>query len=285
MNIENYKVTGKHKIKLADFKTNDTGNFEKSGDVTSIISKNMSEFSEYQDRFFAEAKEALLIVFQAMDAAGKDSAIKNVMSGVNPQGINVYSFKQPSAEERSHDYLWRAIKVLPARGKIAIFNRSYYETVLVEKVHKDYLELNLPDRCKTEDTIEKRYNHIKNFENYLWENGTTIIKFFLHVSENTQRKRFLERIEKKDKNWKFSASDLLERSHWDEYQQAFETAINKTSTSVCPWYIIPADKKWYSRAVISEVLLGIMKTMNPQYPTVPDDHEAALAECRKLLSK
>lgn len=285
MDIAKYKVTGKRKINLADFKTNDAGEMKRSKEIEELTEKNKNEFSEFQDKFFAEAKGALLIIIQAMDAAGKDGAIKHVMSGINPQGVNVHSFKQPSAEERSHDYLWRAIKVLPPRGKIAIFNRSYYETVLIEKVHKDYLYLNLPDRCKTDDTIEKRYGHIRDFERYLWDNGTTIVKLFLHLSEETQRKRFLKRIEEKDKNWKFSASDLQERKYWKEYQKAFETAINETSTDVSPWYVIPADKKWYSRLVISEILLDVIKKMDPRYPVVPEGHEAALEECRKLLTE
>jgi PPK2 family polyphosphate:nucleotide phosphotransferase len=285
MNIKKYKVTGEDKISLSDFDTGDTGGFNSSDDVKEMMKDNIAEIAKLQDKLYAEGKTGLLIIFQAMDAAGKDSAIKHVMSGVNPQGVEVVSFKQPSTEELSHDYLWRAAKVLPARGKIAIFNRSYYEDVLVVKVHKLYENMNLPDRCKGKDIIEKRYDQIRNFEEYLWENGIVTVKFFLHLSKGTQLKRFLERIDNKDKHWKFSDADVRERKYWDDYQEAYESAIEATASKNNPWYIVPADKKWYTRAVISSALLSVMKRLDPQYPVVTEEQVAALAESKRKLEE
>jgi PPK2 family polyphosphate:nucleotide phosphotransferase len=285
MNIKKYRVTGEDKFRLADFDTKDTGGFDSSADVKEMTEANVAEIAELQDRLYAEGKTGLLIIFQAMDAAGKDSAIKHVMSGINPQGVDVVSFKQPSAEELSHDYLWRAAKALPARGKIAIFNRSYYEDVLVVKVHKLYENINMPDRCKGKNIMEKRYGQIRNFEEYLWENGIVTVKFFLHLSRETQLKRFLERIDNRDKHWKFSDADVRERKHWDDYREAYQSAIEATAGKNCPWYIVPADKKWYTRAVISSVLLSVMKKLDPQYPVVTKEQEEALAESKKRLEE
>jgi len=283
MNVKKYKVTGENLFSLDEFDTGDTGGFGSSDDVKEMMKENIAEIAKFQDRLYAEGKTGLLIIFQAMDAAGKDSAIKHVMSGINPQGVEVVSFKQPSAEELSHDYLWRAAKVLPARGKIAIFNRSYYEDVLVVKVHKLYENMRMPDRCKGKGVIEKRYGQIRNFEDYLWENGIVTVKFFLHLSKETQMKRFLERIDNKNKNWKFSDADVRERKHWDEYQKAYQAAIEATASKNNPWHVIPADKKWYTRAAISSILLSVMKKLDPQYPVVTKEQEDALAESRKTL--
>jgi PPK2 family polyphosphate:nucleotide phosphotransferase len=255
MDIGKYEFTDERKFNIKRFNTSDTGEFSSKEDVQSLVEENHKLMEEYHDKLFAESKNGLLIIFQAMDAAGKDGAVKHIFSGLNPQGVDVYNFKQPSAEELSHDYLWRAHKVLPQRGKIAIFNRSYYEEVLIGKVHKLYKTQNLPDRCKRDDIFEKEYRQIKDFEEYMWENGITVLKFFLHISKDEQKKQFLERIEDKSKNWKFSKSDLLERKHWDEYQDAYEKAINATATGKCPWYVIPSDKKWYGRVLISEIVL------------------------------
>jgi len=285
MNVKKYKVTGENLFSLDEFDTGDTGGFNSSDDVKEMMKDNIAEIAKLQDKLYAEGKTGLLIIFQAMDAAGKDSAIKHVMSGVNPQGVEVVSFKQPSAEELSHDYLWRAAKVLPARGKIAIFNRSYYEDVLVVKVHKLYEKMNLPDRCKGKSIIEKRYAQIRNFEDYLWENGIVTVKFFLHLSKETQLKRFLDRIDNKDKNWKFSDADVRERKHWDDYQDAYQSAIEATASKNNPWHIVPADKKWYTRAVISSVLLSVMKKLDPQYPVVTKEQEEALAESKNKLTE
>jgi len=285
VDINKYKVTGKKGFDLDDFDTKDKGGFISVGDVQSAITQNVKKISALQAKLYAEGKVALLIIFQAMDAAGKDGAIKHVMSGINPQGVHVYSFKQPSAEELSHDYLWRAAKVLPERGKIAIFNRSYYEDVLIVKVHKLYEKLNLPDFCKNENTIENRYRQIRNFEDYLWENGIVTVKFFLHMSEETQRKRFLQRIDKKDKNWKFSEADINERGFWNDYQQAYKAAIEATATKNNPWYVVPADKKLYTRVVVSEILLDIMKTIDPQFPKISQEQENALTVYRQRLTE
>jgi len=247
------------------------------------VEQNVREISSLQSKLYADGKAALLVIFQAMDAAGKDSAIKQVMSGINPQGVKVFNFIQPSREELSHDYLWRAIKALPARGKIAIFNRSYYEDVLVVKVHQLYERLNILERCKTHDVIEKRYLQIRNFEDYLWENGIITVKFFLNLSKETQRKRFLERIDNKDKNWKFSDSDIKERQYWDKYQEAYQSAIEATATEKNPWHVVPADKKWFSRAVCSNILLNVMREINPQYPTINKEQEQMLEESRRKL--
>jgi len=285
VDINKCKVTGPEGSDLSAFPERCIKNDVSKKELRAKTRENTEKLSELQDKLYAEGKVGVLIIFQAMDAAGKDSAIKHVMSGVNPQGVNVHSFKQPSSEELSHDYLWRAVKVLPARGKIAIFNRSYYEDVLVVKVHKLYEKQLLPDRCKTEDTIEKRYKQIKDFEDYLWENGIITIKFFLHLSKKEQRKRFLKRIDRKDKNWKFSQGDLKEREFWDEYQAAYQAAISETATEKNPWYIVPADNKEYTRAVISEVLLDVMTSIDPRYPTVSEEQEAELLECKRRLTE
>ena len=285
MDIKKYKVTGPEGSDLSGFPERCIKNEVSKKELRAKTRENTEKLSGLQDMLYAEGKVGVLIIFQAMDAAGKDSAIKHVMSGVNPQGVNVHSFKQPSKEELAHDYLWRAVKVLPERGKIAIFNRSYYEDVLVVKVHKLYEKQTLPERCKAEDTIEKRYKQIKDFEDYLWENGIVTIKFFLHLSKTEQRKRFLKRIDRKDKNWKFSQGDLAEREYWDEYQAAYQAAIRETATEKNPWYIVPADKKEYTRAVISEVLLDVMSGIDPRYPTVSEEQEAELLECKRRLTE
>jgi PPK2 family polyphosphate:nucleotide phosphotransferase len=285
VNIKKYKVTGKKGFDFDGFDTKDKGKYNSAEDTQGIIAQNIETISELQAKLYAEGKVALLLIFQAMDAAGKDGVIKHVMSGINPQGVYVYSFKQPSAEELSHDYLWRAVKVLPERGKIAIFNRSYYEDVLIVKVHKLYEKLNIPDRCKGKKTIENRYRHIRNFEDYLFENGIVTVKFFLHMSEETQRKRFLQRIDEKDKNWKFSEADINERKFWDDYQKAYKSAIEATATKNNPWYVVPADRKWYTRVVVSEILLDVMKKINPQYPRISQEQEEALTGYRQKLTE
>lgn len=239
--------------------------------------------AELQDRLYAENKEAILIIFQAMDAAGKDGAIKHVISGINPQGVTVSNFKQPSSEELDHDYLWRAMRVLPARGDIGIFNRSYYEDVLVVKVHNLHETYQLPDRCKTDKLFKQRYQQINHFEKYLYQNGIRVVKIFLHLSKDEQKKRFLERIENPEKNWKFSQSDIEERTYWDDYQRAYEDAIRETSTKNAPWYIVPADKKWFARLLISQIIVNTLQEINPQYPELPAEKRALLGKCREQL--
>jgi len=285
MDINKYKVTEENRADLACFGHCSPELDLSKKELRSLMENNTKKISELQDKLYAEGKFGVLIIFQAMDAAGKDGAIKHVMSGVNPQGVNVISFKQPSSRELSHDYLWRAALALPPRGKIAIFNRSYYEDVLIVKVHKLYEKQLLPDRMKNEDIISQRYKHIRDFEDYLWENGILTVKFFLHVSKDEQLRRFLKRLDRKDKNWKFSHGDLTEREFWDDYQDAYKTAIQETATSRNPWYVVPADKKAYTRAVISEVLVDVMNAIDPRYPEVSEQQKSELEECKKQLIK
>lgn len=283
MCVKKYKFTGERKFDIHDFCTSDEREGKDKEDIQEQINKNLSQMKEYQDKLYAEGKNGILIIFQAMDAAGKDGAVNHVFSGLNPQGVDVCNFKQPSAEELAHDYLWRAHKNVPQRGKIAIFNRSYYEDVLVAKVHKLYKTQNLPDRCKEDGVIKERYSQIRDFEKYLWGNGITIVKFFLHISKEEQKKQFLQRIEDKSKNWKFSKSDMLEREYWDDYQNAYEKAINETATEECPWYVIPSDNRWYARALISEIIVKTMKKIDPQYPEISKEAEEDLQKCRQGL--
>lgn len=280
--LKSYVVKGDSKIKLKNFATkpDDSVNKEK---IIKKTNANLERMEAFQDRLYSEGREGLVLIFQAMDAAGKDSTIKNVMSGLNPQGIDVFSFKQPSAEELSHDFLWRASKNFPVRGKMAIFNRSYYEDVLVVRVHKLYENLKLPERCKHGDIIGKRYEDIKNFEKYQYNNGYRIIKFFLNVSKEEQKKRFLERIDLKIKNWKYSESDVKERAYWDDYMKAYEDAINATAAKNSPWYVIPADKKWFTRYLVSEAIVDVFKKIAPQYPVLPQAAQDNLQKDKELL--
>lgn len=280
--LKNFIVKGDSKIKLKNFATKPDSSVSKEK-IIKKTNANLEKMEAFQDRLYSEGKEGLVLVFQAMDAAGKDSTIKNVMSGLNPQGIDVFSFKQPSAEELAHDFMWRASKNFPARGKMAIFNRSYYEDVLVVKVHRLYENYKMPERCKQGDVIARRYEDIKNFEKYQYNNGYRIIKFFLNVSKEEQKKRFLERIDLKMKNWKFSASDVKERAYWNDYMRAYEDAINATATKNSPWYIIPADKKWYTRYLVSEAIVDVFKKIAPQYPTLPKAAQDNLQKDKELL--
>lgn len=280
--LKNFIVTGESKIKIRDYMTKPKDGISKEK-IIKKINLNLEKMESFQDKLYSEGKEGLVLIFQAMDAAGKDSTIKNVMSGLNPQGIDVYSFKQPSLEESAHSFMWRAAKKFPVRGKMAIFNRSYYEDVLVVKVHKLYENAKMPERCKHRDVIARRYEDIRNFEKYQYNNGYRIIKFFLNVSKEEQKKRFLERIDLKIKNWKFSASDVKERAYWDEYMKAYEMAINATAAKNSPWYIIPADKKWYARYLVSEAIVDVFKKIAPQYPTLPQSAQDNLHKDKELL--
>ena len=252
-----------------------------------MLADNKVELAEAQELLYADGRHSVLILFQAMDAAGKDGTIGHVMSGVNPQGCSVSSFKVPSAEEFSHTYLWRYSKALPARGMIGIFNRSYYEEVLVVKVHPAILDkANLPPEDVHKNIWKHRYEDINNFEQHLSRNGTTILKFFLNVSKEEQKKRFLERLDTPEKNWKFSSGDIVERGYWDDYMAAFEDAINATSTPWAPWYVIPADHKWAMRAAVSDIITTTIKDLPLEYPKLPEDEVARLAEAKaKLLAE
>lgn len=240
--------------------------------------------AEMQDKLWAQNQYALLMVLQALDAAGKDGTIKHVMSGVNPQGVDVYSFKAPSGEERDHDYMWRNFKVLPARGDIGIFNRSYYEEVLVVRVHPEILAgQQLPPALKDRDIWKRRFEEINNFEKYLVDNGIIVVKFFLYVSKEAQKKRFLKRTMLPEKNWKFSAADIKERAHWDDYIDAYEDMFNHTSTEWAPWYIVPADHKWFTRLAVAAVLYSTMKKLDLAYPTVSEQQKQALLVAKEEL--
>lgn len=248
------------------------------------LETGIQNLAEQQDKLYAQNTLALLINFQAMDAAGKDSTIKHVMSGVNPQGVQVKSFKVPSAEELDHDYLWRNFKELPNRGHIGIFNRSYYEEVLVVRVHREFLDRQqLPPHLKGEDIWKRRYEEINNFEKYLTDNGMVVLKFFLNVSKEEQKKRFLERIEDPEKNWKFSANDILERNYWDAYMDAYEEMFNGTSTPWAPWYIIPADHKWFTRLAVVSVINHTIEGMNLAYPKASAEQKAALQKAKEAM--
>ena len=248
--------------------------------------KHLGRLLELQDRFYAHHRESILMILQGMDAAGKDGLIKHVMSGINPAGCEVYSFKAPSTIELDHDYLWRTHVHTPERGRIGIFNRSYYEEVLVVRVHPEFLaNEKLPVGAEGDGKIwKKRYEDINVFERYLVRNGTHVVKFFLHLSKREQARRFLARIDDPAKNWKFSKADLAERGHWDAYQVAFQEMIRHTSTDAAPWYIIPADHKWFARTAVSAILAEVLRKIDPQYPTVTEAHRRELLEIRKQLA-
>lgn len=273
------------KFQFSKLDTSFTGEFPSKSDARKLLKQNINKMSELQDKLYAQDKYSLLIVFQAMDAAGKDSTIKHVMSGLNPQGTEVTSFKQPSATELDHGYLWRINKSLPERGRIGIFNRSHYEEVLVVRVHNLVQYQKLPDKFKNNKIWSLRYRQINDFEKYLYENGIIILKFFLHVSKDEQKKRFLKRIDDTSKNWKFSAADLKERELWNEYQNAYQEAISSTSKKYAPWYIIPADKKWFARLAVSQIIVDLMRRLKPSYPKLEKDKMDELLKAKEILLK
>ena len=284
LRLKHIMVPPGHKISLRkDYDPEFTAGFKDKKDARKKLEKNIAELAEYQDILYAQDTYALLLIFQAMDAAGKDGAIKHVMSGVNPQGCQVYSFKSPSAEELDHDYLWRTNKVMPERGRIGIFNRSYYEEVLVVRVHPELLDHQKIPPSARENIWKRRYDQINNMEKYLSENGVVILKFFLNVSKEEQKKRFLERIDRPEKNWKFSTADAKERAFWDNYQQAYEDCLNRTSTEWAPWFVVPADNKWFTRLTVSEIIVRTLKRLNLRYPEVSEERRQELLEIRKLL--
>jgi PPK2 family polyphosphate:nucleotide phosphotransferase len=248
------------------------------------LQMGIDRLAALQDKLYAQNTYGILIIFQAMDAAGKDSTIKHVMSGINPQGCQVYSFKTPSPEELDHDYLWRYARVLPERGRIGIFNRSYYEEVLIARVHPAILaNQQLPHRPKGDRIWAQRFQEMNQFEDYLTNNGIIILKFFLHLSKDEQKKRFLKRIDTPERNWKFSMSDIEERQYWDDYQHAYEDMFNHTSTEAAPWHIVPADRKWYTRLAVAEIINARLLELGLDYPTVSDEQKAALQAARTQL--
>src|SRR5690242_11831389 len=281
---ESYCITEGKKFRLKDFDTADTGEVKDKDHGQKILDARAGLLSNLQEKLYAQDRWALLLVFQAMDAAGKDGVVKHVMSGVNPQGCDVHSFKTPSAEELNHDYLWRAHSRIPERGKIGIFNRSYYEEVLVVRVHPTILEVQkLPNALITKHIWEQRYDDINAFERYLAHNGVIVRKFFLHVSEKEQRKRFLERLEDSKKDWKFSMADIKERGFWKDYQEAYEEMIQNTATKHAPWYVIPADNKWFTRLAVAGVILDALNELNLSFPDVDKSKRKELAAVRASL--
>lgn len=285
MNTEKYLVKEKKKLNLYDVPTSYHGKLEKKEVKEVLIPKNIEKMCEYHERLYAENKQALLIVLQAMDAAGKDSLIKHIMTGVNPQGTKVVSFKKPSENELDHDYLWRVAKKLPPRGEIGIFNRSHYEDVLVSRVHKLVLDQPFPKNLVTKDIWENRFEEINNFEEYLSNNGIKIVKFFLHVSKDEQKERLMERIDRPEKNWKFASSDITEREYFDDYMKAYADMLINTSTKKAPWYIVPADRKWFSRYLVSEVIVEKLKEMDPQFPELSKEELDSLGKWKKILEE
>ena len=285
--LKRYRIEhGKH-FRLKDHDPTDTHGLEElKVEADKLLEKGVQALSDLQDILAAQDRWALLLIFQAMDAAGKDGTIKHVMSGVNPQGVGVWSFKAPSSEELNHDYLWRSVKCLPPRGHIGIFNRSYYEEALVVRVHKEVLENEkIPQPLVTKNIWQERFEDMNNFESYLTRNGMVVLKFFLHLSKGEQKKRFLERLDTPEKNWKFSADDIKERRFWDDYQDAYEDVIRNTATEYAPWYVVPADHKWFTRLVVSHAVVDALTGMKLSYPKVSGPEKIALAKARKQLEK
>jgi PPK2 family polyphosphate:nucleotide phosphotransferase len=281
-----FRVSRGEAFRLKDVDPGDTLGFgpgEKAR-AREVLAMGIEALAKLQDRLYAQDRWAVLVIFQAMDAAGKDGTIKHVMSGVNPQGCEVSSFKAPSEEELDHDFLWRCVKRLPERGRIGIFNRSYYEEVLVVRVHPEFLHAEkLPEELITKKIWEERYRDIRGFERYLAGNGIKVVKFFLNVSRDEQKKRFLERIEKPEKNWKFSAGDAIERRHWKEYMRAYEDMIRATASEEAPWYVVPADNKWFTRLVVAAAIVSTLGSLDLHYPKVPEQKLKELAAARRAL--
>jgi PPK2 family polyphosphate:nucleotide phosphotransferase len=281
-----YRVRNGKDFRLKDVDPRDTGEL-KSDDKSrakEALQTGIETLAKLQDMLYGQDRWSVLLIFQAMDAAGKDGTIKHVMSGVNPQGCQVSSFKAPSSEDLDHDYLWRCTKQLPERGRIGIFNRSYYEETLVVRVHPTYLAgQKLPDECVTKHIWEERFKDIRAFERYLRRNGTIVLKFFLHVSKDEQRKRFLARLDDPDKNWKFSTNDAKERGFWDDYMNAYEEMIQETATEKSPWYVVPADNKWFTRVIVAAAIIDALGSLDLRYPEVSEAKRMELAEARKAL--
>ena len=281
---EPYCVSDGGKFRLKDYDTSDTGEVKNKEQSQKIIDDRAGLLSNLQEKLYAQDRWAVLLIFQAMDAAGKDGVIKHVMSGVNPQGCDVASFKTPSNEELNHDYLWRAHRCVPERGKIGIFNRSYYEEVLIVRVHPSNLQAQkLPEPLITKHIWEQRYEDINAFEKYLGHNGVVVRKFFLHVSKKEQRKRFLERLEDSKKNWKFSLADVKERGYWKDYQEAYEEMIRKTATKHSPWYVIPADNKWYTQLIVASAIISALEELDLAFPDVDKEKKKELEIVRESL--
>ena len=284
--VSPYCITDGKKFRLKDFDPADTNGIKSKKAAQSMLESSSQMLAEMQEKLYAQDVWALLLIFQGMDAAGKDGAIKHVMSGINPQGCDVHAFKTPTNEELDHDFMWRAHKVMPGRGKIGIFNRSYYEEVLVVRVHPPLLKAEkLPDELITKHIWEDRYEDINAFEKFLARNGTVIRKFFLHVSKEEQKRRFLERLEDSKKNWKFSMDDIKERKFWGDYQEAYEEMVQNTATKRAPWYVIPADNKWYGRLVIASAIIEVLNGLDLKFPDVDEEKKKELEAIQQALLK
>jgi PPK2 family polyphosphate:nucleotide phosphotransferase len=282
--IAPYVITRGRRFRLKDVDPDDTGPFSASGETERWLQRDLEELRDLQDTLYARSTWSVLLIFQAMDAAGKDSTVKHVMSGVNPVGCQVYSFKAPSDEELRHDFMWRTTRCLPERGRIGIFNRSYYEEVLVVRVHQSLLQKQrLPDSLVTNRIWDERLEDIRAFERHLRRSGTILLKFFLHVSKNEQRKRFLERLDKPEKNWKFSARDIEERKYWGDYMRAYEEAIRQTAADEAPWHVVPADHKWFTRLVVCAAIVNAISSLDLRLPPVEPAERTALAAAREAL--
>ena len=274
MSVKDYRFDGSRNVSLKDMPTAAGDAKAYKAELVQKTQENIAHAAALQEKLYAAGQEGLIIALQARDAAGKDSLIKKVFSGLNPAALEVHSFKAPNSTELSHDYLWRINQTLPPRGKIALFNRSHYEDVLAVRVHHLEKDYRLAPRCLTEDFFDRRFRQLRHWEEYLYENGLRMVKVFLNVSREEQRKRFLDRMELDEKHWKLSTSDMKERALWEEYDRAYEDSINQTATPECPWYVLPADNKWYTRYLMSEILVDTLEEMNPQYPPL-DSAEAA----------
>ena len=283
---EKYRISDGSKFKLKDVDPDDTGGLDSEDKprAKEALQTGIEALAALQDMLYADDRWSLLLIFQALDAAGKDGAIKHVMSGVNPQGCQVFSFKAPTSGDLDHDYMWRCQKELPERGRIGIFNRSYYEDVLVPKVHPDILKFQKIPPSLIDDKIwDNRYKDIRNFEKYLYRNGTVVVKFFLHLSKKEQKKRFLDRFDNPDKNWKVSSADTKERGFWDDYMDAYEKAIQATATKHSPWYVIPANNKWFTRVVVAAAIIEALDELDLKYPKVGKEKLKEIADAKKLL--
>jgi PPK2 family polyphosphate:nucleotide phosphotransferase len=279
-----FRVSHGKKFKLKDFDPADTGHWRSKEEADQVLQQGILRMEELQDKLYAQDQWALLLIFQAMDAAGKDGIVKHVMSGLNPQGCQVYSFKVPSELELQHDFLWRTTRCLPERGHIGIFNRSYYEEVLVVRVHAEILKNEkLPPSLMGKKIWEERFEDIRSFEQHMARSGTVIRKFFLNLSKKEQKRRFLARLDEPGKNWKFSASDIHEREYWDDYQNAYEEMIRNTATEYAPWYVVPADNKWFTRLVVSTVIVDTLESLDLAYPKVDQAKRKELEAAKKIL--
>jgi PPK2 family polyphosphate:nucleotide phosphotransferase len=284
---EPFRITNGQGFRLKNIDPDDTLEFKSDDKARSkeVLATGVQALAELQDKLYAQDRWSVLLIFQAMDAAGKDGAIKHVMSGVNPQGCQVYSFKAPSSEDLDHDYLWRCLKCLPERGRIGIFNRSYYEETLAVRVHPEFLESQkLPAKLVTNKVWDQRFEDIRNVEHYLANNGVAICKFFLHLSKGEQKRRFLGRLDDPDKNWKFSANDAKERGYWNDYMKAYEETIRNTATNYAPWYVVPADNKWFTRMVVAGAVITTLASLKLGYPKVDEDKLKELAVARQALN-